>query len=115
MFEILTSPDAWVALLTLTFLEIVLGIDNIVFHFHRSKQTAGKGSKRGLQTLALYWQWYSGSFCYLLFHFLLASAIPFHYINTSWLSIGDKRTSHNSISSEECSSYTKAHRKYMKK
>ncbi len=31
MFEILTSPDAWVALLTLTFLEIVLGIDNIVF------------------------------------------------------------------------------------
>lgn len=31
MFEILTSPDAWVALLTLTFLEIVLGIDNIIF------------------------------------------------------------------------------------
>lgn len=31
MFEILASPDAWVALLTLTFLEIVLGIDNIIF------------------------------------------------------------------------------------
>jgi predicted tellurium resistance membrane protein TerC len=31
MFEILSSPDAWIALLTLTFLEIVLGIDNIVF------------------------------------------------------------------------------------
>ena len=31
MFDILASPDAWVALLTLTFLEIVLGIDNIVF------------------------------------------------------------------------------------
>ena len=31
MFEILLSPDAWVALLTLTFLEIVLGIDNIIF------------------------------------------------------------------------------------
>ncbi len=31
MFEILTNPDAWVALLTLTFLEIILGIDNIVF------------------------------------------------------------------------------------
>jgi predicted tellurium resistance membrane protein TerC len=29
--EILTNPDAWVALLTLTFLEIILGIDNIVF------------------------------------------------------------------------------------
>ena len=31
MFDIFSSPDAWVALLTLTFLEIVLGIDNIVF------------------------------------------------------------------------------------
>ena len=31
MFEIFSSPDAWVALLTLTFLEIVLGIDNIIF------------------------------------------------------------------------------------
>lgn len=29
--EILLNPNAWVALLTLTFLEIVLGIDNIIF------------------------------------------------------------------------------------
>lgn len=31
MFDIFTSPDAWMALLTLTFLEIILGIDNIIF------------------------------------------------------------------------------------
>ncbi|MGB5700842.1 MAG: TerC family protein, partial [Muriicola sp.] len=31
MFDILTSPDGLIALLTLTFLEIILGIDNIVF------------------------------------------------------------------------------------
>jgi predicted tellurium resistance membrane protein TerC len=31
MLELLNNPDAWVALLTLTLLEIVLGIDNIVF------------------------------------------------------------------------------------
>ncbi|SFR46386.1 Membrane protein TerC, possibly involved in tellurium resistance [Robiginitalea myxolifaciens] len=31
MFEIFASPDAWFALLTLTFLEIILGIDNIIF------------------------------------------------------------------------------------
>ncbi|WP_375324399.1 TerC family protein [Flagellimonas sp. GZD32] len=31
MFDIFASPDAWMALLTLTFLEIVLGIDNIIF------------------------------------------------------------------------------------
>ncbi len=29
--ELLTNPDVWVALLTLTALEIVLGIDNIIF------------------------------------------------------------------------------------
>nr|WP_294939151.1 TerC family protein [uncultured Flavobacterium sp.] len=29
--ELLLNPDAWIALLTLTFLEIILGIDNIVF------------------------------------------------------------------------------------
>ena len=31
MFEWLTSPEAWIALATLTALEIVLGIDNIIF------------------------------------------------------------------------------------
>lgn len=31
MLELLTSPQAWVALVTLTALEIVLGIDNIIF------------------------------------------------------------------------------------
>src|SRR3954454_24369108 len=31
MFEWLTSPEAWIALTTLTALEIVLGIDNIIF------------------------------------------------------------------------------------
>lgn len=31
MLEILANPDTWVALLTLTFLEVVLGIDNIIF------------------------------------------------------------------------------------
>jgi predicted tellurium resistance membrane protein TerC len=31
MFDWISSPEAWIALLTLTFLEIVLGIDNIIF------------------------------------------------------------------------------------
>ena len=29
--EILTSPEAWIAFATLTALELVLGIDNIIF------------------------------------------------------------------------------------
>ena len=31
MFEWLLDPSAWMALATLTLLEIVLGIDNIIF------------------------------------------------------------------------------------
>ena len=31
MLELLTDPSAWVALVTLSALEIVLGIDNIIF------------------------------------------------------------------------------------
>ena len=31
MIELLRSPEAWAALLTLTALEIVLGIDNVIF------------------------------------------------------------------------------------
>ena len=31
MIELLSQPEAWISLLTLTFLEIVLGIDNIIF------------------------------------------------------------------------------------
>lgn len=31
MLELISNPNAWIALLTLTFLEIILGIDNIVF------------------------------------------------------------------------------------
>ncbi|HEY9105824.1 MAG TPA: TerC family protein, partial [Roseateles sp.] len=31
MLELLTDPQAWIALATLTALELVLGIDNIIF------------------------------------------------------------------------------------
>jgi predicted tellurium resistance membrane protein TerC len=31
MFDWMSSPEGWIALLTLSVLEIVLGIDNIVF------------------------------------------------------------------------------------
>ena len=31
MLELLTSPEAWISLIVLAVMEIVLGIDNIVF------------------------------------------------------------------------------------
>ncbi|MBC9798351.1 TerC family protein [Sinomicrobium weinanense] len=87
MFEILSSPDAWIALLTLTFLEIVLGIDNIVF----ISITANK-LPENQQRKATNW----GLFLAMLQRILLLFAIsflvglkaPFYHIDTSWLSMG---------------------------
>lgn len=31
MIELLSDPQAWIAFLTLTVLELVLGIDNVIF------------------------------------------------------------------------------------
>ncbi len=31
MYELITSSQAWIALITLTFMEVILGIDNIIF------------------------------------------------------------------------------------
>ena len=46
--ELLTSPEAWAALLTLTALEIVLGIDNVIFHFgdRLAHSPSGRRSRR---------------------------------------------------------------------
>ena len=46
MFEIFASADAWIALLTLTFLEIVLGIDNIVFISIAAQKLEDKDKKK---------------------------------------------------------------------
>jgi predicted tellurium resistance membrane protein TerC len=50
--EIFTDPEAWVSLITLTVLEIVLGIDNVIFISILSdklpKNQQEKGRKLGL-------------------------------------------------------------------
>ena len=46
MLDIFANPDAWVALLTLTFLEIVLGIDNIIFISIAAGKLEGKQRKQ---------------------------------------------------------------------
>lgn len=52
--EIFLQPDTWVALLTLTFLEIVLGIDNIIFiSLVASKLPEEKQKKARLTGLSL--------------------------------------------------------------
>ncbi len=61
--DFLSSPEAWIALVTLTVLEIVLGIDNIVFisilsgklpiHQQAKARTVGLGLAMGMRILLL--------------------------------------------------------------
>src|SRR5437588_10534009 len=50
MLELLTDPGAWAALVTLTALEIVLGIDNIVFISVLVSRCSPREAKRARQT-----------------------------------------------------------------
>ncbi len=87
MFEILTSPDAWVALLTLTFLEIILGIDNIVFISIAANKLPQKDQKRATN-LGLLMAMLQRIILLFAVSFLIGLKIPFYYINASWISIG---------------------------
>jgi len=82
MFDILTSADAWVALLTLTFLEIILGIDNIIFISIASEKLPKENRKKATNIgliLAMAMR------IALLFgiSWLVALSAPFWHINQS--------------------------------
>ncbi|MGB5205482.1 MAG: TerC family protein, partial [Eudoraea sp.] len=87
MFEILTSPDAWVALLTLTFLEIVLGIDNIVFISIAANKLPAKDQRKATN-LGLILAMLQRIILLFAVSFLIGLKIPFYYIDASWISIG---------------------------
>ena len=87
MFEILTSPDALVALITLTFLEIVLGIDNIIFISIAAGKLPREDQKKATNIgllLAMIMR------VVLLFgiSYLTAMNAPFWHINLPWLEAG---------------------------
>lgn len=87
MFEIFASADAWVALLTLTFLEIVLGIDNIVFisiaasklPVHQQKKATNWGLILAMVQRIILLVGVS---------YLIALREPFYHINIGWLKMG---------------------------
>ncbi len=84
--EIFLQVDTWVALLTLTFLEIVLGIDNIIFvSITANKLPVEKRKKATLLGLTLAMITRIG----LLFSvsYLIAMKNPFWEIHNSWLEI----------------------------
>ncbi len=85
--EVFLNPDAWIALLTLTFLEIILGIDNIIFISivtgKLPPEKRKKATKLGM-FLAMFMR------IGLLFgiSFLIQMKKPWFYIDFSWFSAG---------------------------
>jgi predicted tellurium resistance membrane protein TerC len=82
--EVFLNPDAWIALLTLTFLEIVLGIDNIIFISIATGKLPVESRKRATKIgmfLAMFMR------IVLLFGItiLIAMKEPWFSINFSWL------------------------------
>lgn len=85
--EIFSSPDAWIALVTLTFLEIVLGIDNIIFISITTGKLPDADRKRATKIgmfLAMFMR------IALLFgiSWLIQLKEPWVTVDTSWLSAG---------------------------
>jgi predicted tellurium resistance membrane protein TerC len=87
MWDIFSSVDAWVALLTLTFLEIILGIDNIVFISIAANKLPQKDQKRATN-LGLLLAMLQRIILLFAVSFLIGLKIPFYYIKTSWLTVG---------------------------
>ncbi|NNM09226.1 MAG: TerC family protein [Flavobacteriaceae bacterium] len=87
MFDILTTPDAFMALLTLTILEIVLGIDNIIFI-----SLAASKLKKNLQVKATNIGLFLAMLIRIILLFgiswLVAMEAPFWHLNLSWLKVG---------------------------
>ncbi len=83
--EIFLNADAWVALLTLTFLEIVLGIDNIVF-ISIAANKLPKEQQRKATNLGLILAMVQRIALLFAISFLVGLKNPFYTIKTSWLS-----------------------------
>lgn len=85
--EVFLNPDAWIALLTLTFLEIILGIDNIIFISIVTGKLPPEKRKRATKIgmfLAMFMR------IALLFgiNFLIQMKEPWFFIDLSWITAG---------------------------
>ncbi len=87
MFDIFTSPDAWIALLTLTFLEIVLGIDNIIF-ISIAAGKLEKGQRKKATNIGLVLAMVMRIVLLFGITWLTAAKKPFWVFETDWISGG---------------------------
>lgn len=86
MIEIFASPDAWIALFTLTFLEIILGIDNIIF----ISIVAGKlpeDQRKKATRLGLFLAMFMRIALLFGITILIAMKEPFFQVDWSWFDI----------------------------
>ena len=87
MFEILSDPNAWGALVTLTFLEIVLGIDNIIFISIASSKLPEHQQKKATN-IGLFLAMVLRIVLLFGISYLTALNAPFWHINLPWLQAG---------------------------
>ena len=85
--EIFLQVDTWVALLTLTFLEIILGIDNIIF-ISISANKLPEEQRKKATFLGLSLAMITRIGLLLSVSYLIALKEPFWSIHTSWLEVG---------------------------
>ncbi len=83
--EIFLNPDAWIALLTLTFLEIVLGIDNIIFISIATGKLPEESRKKATK-VGMFLAMFMRIVLLLGISYLIAMKEPWLTINFSWLS-----------------------------
>ena len=87
MIEIFSSVDAWVALITLTFLEIVLGIDNIVF-ISIAANKLPENQRKKATNIGLAAAMIQRILLLMAVSFLVGLRNPFIYIDTTWIQAG---------------------------
>jgi predicted tellurium resistance membrane protein TerC len=83
--EILYSADAWIALLTLTFLEIILGIDNIIFISIATGKLPEESRKKATK-IGMFLAMFMRITLLLGISYLIAMKEPWFTLNFSWLS-----------------------------
>ena len=85
--ELFLNIDVWVALLTLTFLEIILGIDNIIF-ISISANKLPKEQQKKATMLGLSLAMITRILLLFSVSYLIALKDPFIMVNNSWLETG---------------------------
>ncbi|AWG23145.1 hypothetical protein FFWV33_17220 [Flavobacterium faecale] len=85
--EVFLNPDAWIALVTLTFLEIVLGIDNIIFISIATGKLPEESRKKATK-LGMFLAMFMRIALLMGINFLIQMKEPWFTVDWSWFKAG---------------------------